>query len=229
MEGLTDFFSKVIAGNFGFDNLKESIIRFNEAVSTHPDMTFLSNFFNSVAGVMPYVTIAIMFLFLFFGKKLLPQIKFVCSFFVGFGLGVYLLAPTVDGIISGVPAWVSGLVIALLLLAINRLFYFLFFIFATFFTVSVLLNSFLNFGTSTLIFVAVVGVIIALIFKKYVEMLGTAFLGAFIMLKEINSSLLAFNTEINLDSAFSIELVSVIAIIIGVIGFIVQIKTRKRY
>ena len=49
------------------------------------------------------------------------------------------------------------------------------------------------------------------------------------MLKEINSSLFAFNTEINLGTAFSIELVSLIAIIIAVIGFIVQIKTRKRY
>ena len=87
----------------------------------------------------------------------------------------------------------------------------------------------MNLGTSILIFAAVIGVIIALIFKKYVEMLGTAFLGAFIMLKEINSSLLAFNTEINLGSAFSIELLSVIAVIIGVIGFIVQVKTRKRY
>ena len=226
---MKEFFSKVISGDFCFDALKESIIRFNETVATHPDMTFLSNFFNSLAGVMPYVTIAIMFLFLFFGKKLLPQIKFVCSFFVGFGLGVYLLAPTVDGIISGVPAWVSGLVIALLLLAINRLFYFLFFISAAFFTSFVLLNSFLNFGALLLLSVAAVGVIIALIFKKYAEMLGTAFLGAFIMLKEINSSLLAFNTEINLGSAFSIELLSVIAVIIGVIGFIVQIKTRKRY
>ena len=60
-------------------------------------------------------------------------------------------------------------------------------------------------------------------------MCGTAFLGAFIMLKEINSSLFAFNTEINLGTAFSIELVSLIAIIIAVIGFAVQIKTRKRY
>lgn len=226
---MKDFFSKVVSGEFGFDSLKESIIRFNEAVFTHQDMTFLSDFYNSAAGVMPYVTIAVMFLFLFFGKKLLPQIKFVCSFLVGFGLGVYFLAPTVDGIISGIPAWVSGLVIALLLLAINRLFYFLFFIFATFFAVSLLLNSFLNLGTSILIFAAVIGVIIALIFKKYVEMCGTAFLGAFIMLKEVNSSLFAFNTEINLGTAFSIELVSLIAIIIAVIGFIVQIKTRKRY
>ena len=78
---MKDFFSKVVSGEFGFDSLKESIIRFNEAVFTHPDMTFLSDFFNSAAGVMPYVTIAVMFLFLFLGKKLLPQIKFVCSFF----------------------------------------------------------------------------------------------------------------------------------------------------
>lgn len=226
---MKEFFSKVISGDFCFDALKESIIRFNETVATHPDMTFLSDFYNSAAGVMPYVTVAVMLLFLFFGKKLLPQIKFVCSFFVGFGLGVYFLAPAVDGIISGVPAWVSGLVIALLLLAINRLFYFLFFISAAFFTSFVLLNSFLNFGALLLLSVAAVGVIIALIFKKYFEMLGTAFLGAFVLLRKIDSSFIAFNTEINLGSAFSFELISLLAIIIAIVGFTVQIKTRKRY
>ena len=216
MEGISDFFSKFIAGDFGFDALKEAVIRFDKTVSAHPDMMVFSDFFNSVASVMPYVTMGVMLLFLFFGKKLLPQIKFVCSFFVGFGLGVYFLAPAVSGIISGLPAWVSGLVVALLLLAINRFFYLLFFVAAVFFTVFNLAYSLLSMGASALISIAAVGVIIALVFKRYFEMLGTALLGAFVAVGEIDS-IINFNIEISLGSAFCVQLVSVISAVIAVV------------
>ena len=123
VEKIIDFFNKFKAGDFGYGVLKNSVSKFDNAVSQNPDMSNFMGLFNSLASLLPYIMIAVMFLFIFWGKKLLPAVKFISCFAVGFGLGVYF----VSDIVSFLPAWVSGVVIGVLAAIIYRFLYIIFF------------------------------------------------------------------------------------------------------
>ena len=237
MRKLMDFFERFTAGELGYDALKEFVIRFNEAVYTNPDMENFAEIFSTLAAIMPYITVSLMFLFIFFGKKILPVIKFAVSFIVGFGFGVYLVAPLLNDAIGTVPSWVSGLLIAILASVLYRLIYIVFFALAAFFgvyTASFSLFSALGLEltsvkVASLIVIGIIGVVIAFLFRKYVEMLATSLLGAFVMVKQIDASFFSLDYEISLGSAFSLELTVIIATLIAIIGFWVQFRTRRRY
>ena len=75
--------------------------------------------------------------------------------------------------------------------------------------------------------IALVVVVILFLFRKFIEMLGTAALGGFIIAESIRM-LWDYTT---LDFLKGIEWVGALAItvVIALIGFIVQVKTRERY
>ena len=176
MEKIIDFFNKFKAGEFGYGALKNSVVKFDSAVAKHPDMANFMNLFNSLASILPYIMIAVMFLFIFWGKKLLTVVKFVSSFAVGFGLGVYF----VSDIVNFLPAWVSGVVIGILAAIIYRFLYVIFFAVAGFYTVFTLCNALLGNLLASLgevkslafLGIAAVGMLLMFIFRKYVEMFG---------------------------------------------------------
>ena len=239
MQKLIDFFNKFVAGEFGYGALKDSVKKFDTTIAEHPDMSSFMALINSFADIIPYIMIASMFLILFWGKKLLPIIKFITSFAVGFGLGVYFIAPLIDDVVS-IPVWISGIVIGILAAIIYRLVYVIFFAVASFYSVYTvcyaLLGNLLNgLGTTkayAFMGVAAVGMLLMFIFRKYVEMFGTSYLGALVILKQLNAHVVSFDfldMRIAFASGLDIALIALIALVPAIIGFIVQVKTRKRY
>ena len=228
MEKIMAFFNNFLAGEFGYSALKDAVVKFDSTVAGNPDMVGFVDFIRSFASIIPFIMMASMLLIALFGKKLLPVVKFISSFAVGFGLGVYYISPIVADIVSSIPAWVSGLIVGILAALIYRLVYVLFF------------AAFALYGTYTLCFwalgdllgglgdlkgyiflaVAAVVMIVAFILRKYVEMLGTAALGG-----QVLSKLLAEFLAIE----FLIEYSWILMIVIALLGFFVQVKTRKRY
>ena len=122
---------------------------------------------------------ASMLLMAFFGKKLLPLIKFVSFFAVGFGLGVRFIHPLLADIIT-LEAWISGLVGGILAAIIYRFLYVVFFAGAVFFGayagcyagLSETLAGFEDNKAFIFMAVAAVAVILAFILRKFVETLG---------------------------------------------------------
>ena len=236
VEKIIDFFNKFKAGEFGYGALKNSVSKFDNAVSQNPDMSNFMGLFNSLASILPYIMIAVMFLFIFWGKKLLPAVKFISCFAVGFGLGVYF----VSDIVSFLPAWVSGVVIGILAAIIYRFLYIIFFAVAGFYTVFTLCNALLGNLLASLgevkslafMGIAAVGMLLMFVFRKYVEMFGTAFLGSIVFLAQINANVMAFDLldmKLALGSSLSIGVIGLVALVPAIVGFIVQVKTRRRY
>ena len=217
-------------GDFGFDKLYQWVRRMDEYVSTDGGLGFITNITDSLAAVMPFIMMAIMAFFVFFGKKLLPYIKFVFALFVGIGLGIYFLHPVLSELI-GMPAIISGLVVGILAAVFYRLVYVLFFAVAVFYSVFTVCNSgfgdaFSALGDVSLIIyavVAIIAVVLAFILRKYVEMLGTAMLGARVIAVGVVNIL--GNPVLGTEWLLPL----LITLVIGVLGFVVQVKTRKRY
>ena len=231
-----NFFSKFKAGEYGYKALGESVKNFNEKVVTHDELTSLIDTLGQFSTILLYIMMASMLLFVFFGKKLLPLIKVVSCFAVGFGVGVCYIDGMIDKVVE-IPAIVSGLVIAVLAVIIYRLIYVLFFAAFTFFGVFTLCNA--AFGDAltnmlgdskglVLMGVAAVFVLVAFLLRKYVEMLGTSVLGGFVFAKLLKKLVWDF-TAIGLFEEHVWIPYLVITVVLALPGFIVQVKTRKRY
>lgn len=235
MDKILEFFNKFKAGEFGYSALKDAITKFDRTVAEHPDMSFIMDLLNSFASIIPYIMIASMLLIAFFGKKLLPFVKFISFFAVGFGLGVNFIHPLIVDVIS-LPAWLSGLLIGILAAIIYRLLYVLFFATFTFYGVFTICYSLLgtaldSFGDlKGFIFMAIAAVvmILAFVFRKYVEMLGTAALGGLVIAKLVANNIWDYTALEFLNGEAWIALL-VVTVVIALPGFIVQVKTRRRY
>ena len=80
--------------------------------------------------------------------------------------------------------------------------------------------------------IAAVGMLCMFIFRTYTEMFGTAYLGALVFLKQINANVMAFDIfdmRVAFNSGLSIGIIALVALVPAIIGFIVQVKTRRRY
>ena len=171
----------------------------------------------------------------FFGKRLLGILKFLGGFAAGFIAGVALIAPMVSFIPTNF-AWIIGLVVGLVAALLNKILYVLIAIvgvgysaYFCAFTAAILPEVF-NFTKGNLLFsgiVAGVAVLLVLIFRKTVERLATAILGgywfALALANVYNICTISFLATMgNIPHL-------VVAGIIALIGFIIQVKTRKRY
>ena len=235
MDKFLNFFNDLKAGKFGYGALKDAVVDFNDTVATHADMGMVMDLIKSFATFIPYIMMAAMLLMAFFGKKLLPVTKFVSFFAIGFGLGVYFIQPLVEDIVS-IPAWISGLVVGILAAIICRFLYVIFFGVAVFYAVYTVCYAGLgetlaNFAfDKALIFMAIaaVAVILAFILRRFVEMLYTSALGGYVLAGLIAANLYDYTT---LGFLNGIEWVGtlVVTVVIALLGFVIQVKTRKRY
>jgi hypothetical protein len=235
LDKFLNFFNDLKAGKFGYGALKDAVVDFNDTVASHADMGMIMDMIKSFATFIPYIMMAAMLLMAFFGKKLLPVTKFVSFFAIGFGLGVYFIQPLVEDIVS-IPAWISGLVVGILAAIICRFLYVIFFAVAVFYGVYTacyagLGETLANFAfDKALIFMAVaaVAVILAFILRRFVEMLYTSALGGYVLAGLIAANLYDYTT---LSFLSGIEWVGtlVVTVVIALLGFVVQVKTRKRY
>ena len=232
---MVQFFNEVLAGQMGFKGIVEFLKNlFELQVKGNGEiMSLWNSITGSIAGVLPIVLIAIGALELLFGKKFLGVQKFVFSAALGYVLGVLVLSPAVNKIFA-FPAMVCGIVCAIIAGVLFRLVYAILlfggvgiFGYALFFANGVLPmvlptenNQVLSFaGAGLLIF-------LVLIFRKNIERLGTAYLGAFLIIDSVVKNYYDFTALL----AGSEDLLKTVAIIaVALLGFAFQYKKRRRY
>jgi hypothetical protein len=182
-------------------------------------------------GFISIIMLAAMLLMAFFGKKLLPLIKVVCCFAVGFAIGVGFINAKLVALID-LPAWISGLVFGILFVVLYRFIYIIFFTAVPLYAVYAL-----GFGALSDLFaslgdirayvflgIGAVLMIFAYIYRKYIEMAGTAALGGWVA-----ANILVGEGGFLNGVAFLAENAWILFAVIAIIGLIVQVKTKRKY
>ncbi len=230
----SEFIKCVIEARFGFEYIWQLLVNLYYSVTGNPDIAFFWNaLMTSLTPVMnfiPYVVMAFGLLVCFFGKKLGGVLKFCAFFLLGFAAGLYFLVPLMSAEIPIAP-WIVGLVVGIVAAVAYK------FLFVAIYSVSVLYSvyrlCYYGFFLSgepvftagkalTSLAVAAVVLILTLILFKFVEMLIFSAFGSWAFMTAFTYAVFDIGA-----SSWVAELV--VAIIIALIGFLVQVRTRRRY
>jgi hypothetical protein len=222
----SEFFGAVSDGKFDMTALKETVVDMNENVISNPEVSFLASLSEVLGTFMPFLMMGVMLFIAFFGKKFLPLISFISFFFIGFAIGVCYTDPAISSVIP-LPAWVSGLVIGILFAIFYRLAYITAFIGGICIFVYTLAYSLLNVGAVALI-VGIAVAIVALIFRRFVEMFATSAIAGWAFAALIQNNIFDYS-KVEFLSGMGWIVTLLIATAIALPGFIVQVKTRRRY
>ena len=188
-----------------------------------------------VVPYLPFVYIGLGALLALLGKRIFPLPRFLAFLWLGFMLGTYYLSPLVLSVLPEMPAWIIGVVVGVIAAVLSKFLYFIAYAVAVGYPIYVLCFSVFLVEAMTpvggrywvALAIALAIVVVAFLLRKFIEMLGTSRLGGFIIALSIKM-LWDYTT---LDFLVGIEWVGVLAItaLVGLIGFIVQVKTRERY
>ena len=226
-------------GTFGIEALTGLIDSESAALKAEADIApiweMACGYIEMVVPYMAYIVMALGLVVALFGKKLLPVVKFLGFFAIGFGAGVLYLSPVIDSLFV-IPSWIVGLVIGVIAAVFSKILYLIVFalvpgyaVYSACFTASVL-PMVTEFTKGNLIFSLVAGVVaivIVFLLRKWVEMLATAVIGANMLIAAINTAFDFMSLEFL--QGFETIVFWVLVGIVALIGFIVQVKTRKRY
>ena len=232
---MVQFFNEVLAGQLGckgivdfLKNLFELNVKGNGEI-----MGLWDSIIGAVASVLPIVLIALGALELFFGKKLLGLQKFVFSAALGYVLGIVVLTPAVSKIFE-LPAMVCGIACAVVAAVLFKFIYavLLFggvgiFGYALFFANGLIPMVLPTEGNQVLSFAgAGILIFLVLIFRKNIERLGTAYLGAFLIIDNVIKNYYDFTT---LLAGYEDLFRTAAIIVVALLGFLFQYKRRRRY
>ncbi|MBO5907776.1 MAG: hypothetical protein J6Q85_06475 [Clostridia bacterium] len=183
---------------------------------------------------IPAVLVLLSLIQVFAGKKLLGLQKFLASFVAGFALGAALVTPLISGLGVQIEDWIVGLVVGIIAALLCKLVYFLAYVIAagaatyTLCVSGILPEVISNYSKDMIVAIVatVVVIVLALVLRKFIEMLGTAALGGWTLVLSIEALIAAFMPEF---ACFEQWLFFVIMGVAALVGFIVQVATRKRY
>lgn len=185
----------------------------------------------AILPFLPFIYLALGVVVLFFGQRLLGVLRFLAVFFVGFVAGVYYLAPIIT-FIPNLPPWVVGLVVGIVAAVLSKLVYFLAYIVCAFYSVYLVCMTGLvvpeiagNYIVALI--VAGIALILALLLKKIIERVGTAFLGGYAIASVVKGWYDFTSLEVFAGYEWLVMLSA--TLLLTLIGFIVQQKTRRRY
>ena len=172
----------------------------------------------------------------FAGKRLLGLQKFLLFFAVGFACGAAFLAPLIPEMIK-IDAWIVGLVVGLLAAILSGLLYSLVYIIAAGYSVYLIcmggyylpetITGFTKGNMMISLVAGAVAIVLALIFAKLIEIVGTSALGGWCAALCVIELLAQAGTA--LDEGTAAIVTYIVLGVLALIGTIVQFKTRKRY
>lgn len=240
LTGFAEFFTSVKEARFGFDVIWDFIVSLYYSITENPDISVIWD--GIMAAIEPARTIVMTVLVIFsvliamFGKKMIGTLKFIFFFVVGFTLGTHLLAPLLPPEVT-IPAWIIGLVIGIVAGVLYRILYVL--LYSTVFGYGAYIIFYNGFFFSkepayslgkalTCLIGAALVLVIALIFRRFVEMVGTAALGGWLAAWIFAGQIYDF-TSWGLFGGVRWIALFIPALIIGALGAWIQIKTRRRY
>ena len=236
-----DFFTALRDARFGFSELGQSVAELYSSITQNSDIKFIWDvalgFLNPVIFAIPYVVILFLLTTAFFGKKMLPVLKFITFLVVGFVLGTHLIPPLLADAVD-IPGWICGAVIGLLAAILYRFIYVVLYGASTLYCVYIACyNAFFiakaaadySLDKAIVSLVVAVGVTVAAFFlQKYVEMVGTAALSGFLIALTVKNLIFDYST-VEFIGAYSWIITLAIMLLVAVPGAYVQIKKRKRY
>lgn len=235
-----EFFNAVVEARLDFAPLWQLITDLYYSITQNPDMQALwggiMRLLDPIMGVVPYILILLSLTVAFFGKKIMAIIKFSAFFVVGFALGLHYVTPWI-GYTVEVPGWICGLVIAIVAATLYRTIYMVIYVATgTYCLYTVFYLGFYaiptpeftgNRAVVSLVF-AILAVVLALVLRKYIEMIGTSVLGGYFVALIIRGFLFDYRTLSFLSSVPKLGTV-IITFIIAIPAFVVQYRTRRRY
>lgn len=243
-----EFINNLINAKFDFAAIGVWFSELYASVTAHDGIASLISTAEGYINMVPAAAVAGILLVLslimaFFGKKLLGFMKFVTCFGVGYALGVYYLTAPIQGAFASIPSWVIGLVVGAVAALLCVLIYFLAYVVGFGYSVYLVLmggyylpetiTSFTKGNWIVSLAAAAVVIVIALLLRKWIEMLGTAALGGYLAYLSIDSLLVATvgHGVAGFDFLAPYELYVKLGVLalIGLVGFIVQVKTRRRW
>ena len=234
-----EFFNCIKEAKFTFDVIWQAIVSFFTDVFNGPDVSAVWNgFLDAVSSIYTVVLICAIVLSLvmaLFGRKLIGVIKFLAFFLLGFLLGAHLLTPLLPPEVA-LPGWIIGIVSALVLGVLSRFAYIAVYVIAFGYSAYVLTyHGFLltpdpvysNTRALVSLGVAILVIVLLLVFKRFVEMLGTSVLGSWLAVTAL-INLYDFTAWPVFDGAEWLASL-IFTGIVALLTFIFQVKTRRRY
>lgn len=235
-----EFLTCVKEARFTFDVVKDWIVSFFLSVKSNPDIAViwdsLMHWIYSARILLITILIVICLGVAFFGRKIIGILKFCFFFVVGFVIGTHYLAPLLPSEID-IPAWIIGIVLALIAAVLYKFLYIICYTVVIGYSAYVFayygffMNSDATYSSgraTACLVVAIVFLVLALIFKKYVEMVITAFLGSWCSVLLFRYHICKFEKLALFSGHFWIAIM-IPTIILTAVTAVVQIKTRRRY
>lgn len=235
-----EFLTCVKEARFTFGVIKDWIVSFFLSVRENPDIAViwdnLMHWIYSARILLISLLIVACLCVALFGKKIIGVIKFSFFFVVGFVVGTHYLAPLLPSQID-IPAWIIGVVIALIAAVLYRFLYIMCYVLTVGYGAYVF--AYYGFFTNTdatysggrataCLIVALVFLVLAIIFRKYVEMVMTAFLGSWCAVLLFRYHICKFE-KLALFSGHFWVAIMIPTIVLTAVTAVVQIKTRRRY
>jgi len=202
--------------------------------SIAPFVASYDTFVASLGSVYPILLVALCLIVGLFGRRMSGLIRVVFIFAVGFVASVFWLSPIITNLIPAIPAYAVGIAFGILAAVLSRMIYDLVYIgcigFDTFnicfnalFLVE--LTGFTKGNLALSLGIAVVATIIALLLRKYLEMIITAAIGG-IGIAHFAKMFVDYTVHFNLDPGTS---VLVVGAVLAIPMFIYQYYNRVLY
>ena len=233
--------SDLINANVELKGIGEWFTGIYESTTTQGAVAGIWEMLTAYCKLIPAVTaivlLAISLLQVFAGKKLLPLEKFLGAFFVGFIAGAHFIYPIISGFLP-VTDFIVGIVVGVVAALICKLVYFLAYILVIGYPVYYLcfsgsINAMFTKNMMMSAIAAGAAILLALILRKWVEMLGTAVIGGYCVFISLDMLLVALIKGGFDQIVFTAPYVEIIKIAVlalfGFFGFICQVKHRRRY
>ncbi len=235
-----DFWNAWADGCLDFAEFWHWLSNLYYAITQTPDIKAIWSSIMSVLSpiyvIVPYVVLALCLCLAFFGQKIMPVVKFIAFFVLGFVLGVYYLPPVLSGVIN-VPGWLCGVILALVVSVVYHFLYVgIVAVVVTYCAYTVCYMGF-NFTSSSTVNVvlvilsvciAIMATVVAFFFLKYIEMGVTAVVGAYLFTFYFRTMLFDYKSLPTFASAPWVA-AFILTILISIPAFIVQFRMRKRY
>lgn len=185
---------------------------------------------------VPFVLLGLCLLPALLGRRIFSFLRFLAFFGAGFILSVHLLTPFIEPFIPGLPAWVVGIITGLVAAVLSKFLYYIGYALVAGYAVYIIiykgmiLPELMTFATGNMyvsLAFAAGAIILAFLLRKYIEMMGTALLGAW----GIAETVRLWWDYPALDAFAGIEFIPVLVatLALGIICFIIQFVTRVRY
>ena len=236
----SEFVDCVKEAKFSFESIWQAIVSLFKDASKTPDVSSVWNdiveFVSSYNHVSMLIVAILSLTLAFFGRKMMGLVRFVAFFVAGFMLGAHLLTPLLPPDVE-IPAWIIGIVVALIAGVLSKFLYTVLYVVAAGYSMYIvayngfylgLEASYADMLVTVALISAFVAIIIALLLKKYIEMIGTAALGSWLAVIVVSKNLYDFTAWKIFEGNEKLAIIIPTAII-ALIGAAIQIKTRRRY